>query len=83
MLFPFNSTFSSTSFPKGIALNFLSFASAITPPFSPIFCNAVFVAGYEMRDETNVPHDMLKRGIDIIQKIYETKKDVIEKNNKL
>ena len=46
------------------------------------FAEAIFVLGIELRDFDDISYTTVKRGIEIVQKIYETKKNVIEQNDK-
>lgn len=46
------------------------------------FAEAVFVLGMELRDFDDISYTTVKRCIEIVQKIYETKKNVIEQNDK-
>ena len=46
------------------------------------FAEAVFVLGMELRDFDDISYTIVKRGIEIVQKIYETKKNVIEQNDR-
>lgn len=46
------------------------------------FAEAVFVLGMELRDFDDISYTTIKRGIEIVQKIYETKKNVIEQNDR-
>lgn len=46
------------------------------------FAEAIFVLGMELRDYDDILYSTVKRGIDIVQKVYESKKQVIEQNDK-
>lgn len=46
------------------------------------FAEAVFVLGMELRDFDDISYTTIKRGIEIVQKIYETKKNIIEQNDR-
>lgn len=46
------------------------------------FAEAVFVLGMELRDFDDISYTTVKRGIDIVQEVYETKKDILEQNDK-
>ena len=38
------------------------------------FCNAIFVYGYEARDDESIPYDYVKRALELIISVYEIKK---------
>lgn len=45
------------------------------------FCEAIFVLGMELRDEDDIDYSIVKRGIAIVRKVFETKKEVILKTD--